>query len=184
MDKKKRFFTSFNEWHPTPPPNPASVVHVKSLVDYGNTKTPACTLGWVARLCCSWLSLGKANLISHWDNTVVKSDNEKKVLGLDSLISSSTCLEWPGECNSAALTSHQSSKLNCTHCSVKNSLSRTYVQGQLQLNTYFLQATLTTTWPQYKSQLTMLSLDDCKLNIAWNWKRLWVGSFSKGKHFN
>ena len=90
---KKRFFTSFNEWHPTPPPNPASVVHVKSLVDYGNTKTPACTLGWVARLCCSWLSLGKANLISHWDNTVVKSDNEKKVLGLDSLISSSTCLE-------------------------------------------------------------------------------------------
>ena len=43
-------------------------------------KDPACTLisqGWVARLCCSWLSLGKATRISHgrnshWDNKVYK----------------------------------------------------------------------------------------------------------------
>ena len=28
-------------------------------VDYGNTRHPACTVGWVARLCRSWLSSGK-----------------------------------------------------------------------------------------------------------------------------
>ena len=40
-------------------------------------KHPVCTVRWGARLCGSWLSLGKSNPNfpwenSHWDNTVVK----------------------------------------------------------------------------------------------------------------
>ena len=33
-------------------------------------KHPACTLGWVARLCRSWLSPGKATRISHGRNPI------------------------------------------------------------------------------------------------------------------
>ena len=41
------------------------VVHVRSSMDYGHTKTPpACTVGWVTRLCRSWLSPGKASEFS------------------------------------------------------------------------------------------------------------------------
>ena len=41
-------------------------------------KHPACTVGWVARLCRSWLSPGKEHPNfsweeSNWDNTIVKS---------------------------------------------------------------------------------------------------------------
>ena len=59
--------------------------HVKDPVVYVRVrwitetlKHPACTVGWVARLCRSWLSPGKSNpnfqwVKSHWDNTVVES---------------------------------------------------------------------------------------------------------------
>ena len=55
-------------------------------VDCGNTKGPSMHLiisyGLVARLCCSWLSLGKATRIfygrnSHWDNKVSKNPKKK-----------------------------------------------------------------------------------------------------------
>ena len=54
------------------------VVHVKVRWIMETRKSPACTLMsycWVARLCCIWLSLGKATRISHgrnfhWDNKV------------------------------------------------------------------------------------------------------------------
>ena len=42
----------------------------------GTLKHPVCTVDWVARLCCSWLSLGKATRISRGEipvrNTVIK----------------------------------------------------------------------------------------------------------------
>ena len=41
------------------------VVHVRVRWIMGTLKYPACTLGWVARLCCSSLSPGKATQISH-----------------------------------------------------------------------------------------------------------------------
>ena len=43
-------------------------------------KHPACTIGWVVQLCCSWLSPGKATRISHGRNpigTVVKKKKSK-----------------------------------------------------------------------------------------------------------
>ena len=54
------------------------VVHVRVRWTMETLKHPARTLGWVARLCCSLLTSGKATRImpwekSHWDNTVVKS---------------------------------------------------------------------------------------------------------------
>ena len=36
------------------------VVHVRVRRIIETLKHPACTVGWVARLCCSWLSPGKA----------------------------------------------------------------------------------------------------------------------------
>ena len=35
------------------------VVHVRVRWIMQTLKHPACTVGWVAPLCCSWLSLGK-----------------------------------------------------------------------------------------------------------------------------
>ena len=48
----------------------------QSSVDYGTLKNPACTVGWVVHLSCSWLSLSKATQIQigenpRWDNKVV-----------------------------------------------------------------------------------------------------------------
>ena len=41
------------------------VVHIRVRWFIETLKHPACTVGWVARLCRSWLSLGKATGISH-----------------------------------------------------------------------------------------------------------------------
>ena len=41
------------------------VVHVRVLRLIETLKHPACTTGWVMRLCRSWLSPGKATRISH-----------------------------------------------------------------------------------------------------------------------
>ena len=41
------------------------VVHVRVLWIMETLKHSACTVGWVAQLCCSWLSPGKATQISH-----------------------------------------------------------------------------------------------------------------------
>ena len=41
------------------------VVHVRVWRNMETLKHPACTVGWVAQLCRSWLSLGKA---THWRN--------------------------------------------------------------------------------------------------------------------
>ena len=49
------------------------IVHVRVRWVMETLKHPECTVGWVARLCRSWLFLGKATRISHGDNTVVKS---------------------------------------------------------------------------------------------------------------
>ena len=54
------------------------VVHVRVRWIMETLKHPACAVGWVARLCRSWLSPRKAARIfpwekSHWDNTVVKN---------------------------------------------------------------------------------------------------------------
>ena len=61
--------------HPHVPPHAFKHTHVKNLVINVKVgwiretlKHQACTKGWVARLCCSWLSLGKANKISHGRN--------------------------------------------------------------------------------------------------------------------
>ena len=44
------------------------VVHVRVRWIMKTLKHPACPAGWVARLCCSWLSPGKAARISHGRN--------------------------------------------------------------------------------------------------------------------
>ena len=44
------------------------VVHVR--VQWIRDQHPAYTIGWVARLCCNWLSPGKATQISHGRNPV------------------------------------------------------------------------------------------------------------------
>ena len=44
------------------------VVHVRVLWITETVKHPACTVGWVALLCCSWLTLGKATPISDGRN--------------------------------------------------------------------------------------------------------------------
>ena len=46
------------------------IVHVRVWWIMETLKHPACTLGWVAQLCCSWLSLGKATQISHGRNPI------------------------------------------------------------------------------------------------------------------
>ena len=46
------------------------VVHVRVRWIMETLEHPACTLGWVARLCCSWLSPGKATRIFHGRNPV------------------------------------------------------------------------------------------------------------------
>ena len=59
------------------------VVHVRVRWIMETLKRPACTVGWVARICRSWLSPGKSKSNipcekSHWDNTVVKSIKKRK----------------------------------------------------------------------------------------------------------
>ena len=44
------------------------VVHARFQWIMETLKHPACTIGWVARLCSSWLSPGKATRISHGRN--------------------------------------------------------------------------------------------------------------------
>ena len=56
--------------------DPAVQVRVRWIME--TLKHPACTVGWIARLCRRWLSPGKATPNfpwdkSHWDDTVVKS---------------------------------------------------------------------------------------------------------------
>ena len=46
------------------------VVHVRVRWIMETLKHPACNEGWVAQLCCSWLSLGKATRISHVRNPI------------------------------------------------------------------------------------------------------------------
>ena len=57
--------------------HPPCTLHVKDPTVYVRVrwtmetlKHPACTLGWVARLCRSWLSLGRATKISYWRNPI------------------------------------------------------------------------------------------------------------------
>ena len=47
------------------------VVHVRVLWIMETLKHPAYTVGWVARLCRSWLSSGRATRISHGRNPMV-----------------------------------------------------------------------------------------------------------------
>ena len=61
--------------------DPVVPVRVRWIIE--TLKHPACTVGWVARLCRSWLSLEKATRIyhgkkSHWGNTVVKKQTNKQ----------------------------------------------------------------------------------------------------------
>ena len=54
------------------------IVHFRVWWIMKTLKHPACNVGWIARLCHSWLSPGDGNPnfpweISHWDNTVVKT---------------------------------------------------------------------------------------------------------------
>ena len=70
------------------------VVHVRVRWIIETRKYPACTLiskGWVARLCCSWLSFERS---SHWDNKVYKIQNTKNryngIVRLDRKVSSKT----------------------------------------------------------------------------------------------
>ena len=46
------------------------VVHVRVRWIMETLKHPACTVGWVARFCHSWLSPGKATRISHGRNPI------------------------------------------------------------------------------------------------------------------
>ena len=61
------------------------VVHVRVRWIMETLKHPACTVGWVAQLYCSWLSSRKATQISQvknpiGGNTVVKSKSKKKTI--------------------------------------------------------------------------------------------------------
>ena len=60
-------------------------------------KHTACTVGWVARPCRSWLSAGESNPNfpwekSHWDNTAVKSQKNKNKATCHELFESSDTL--------------------------------------------------------------------------------------------
>ena len=46
------------------------VVHVRVRWIMETLKHPACTVNWVARFCCSWLSPGKTTQISHGRNPI------------------------------------------------------------------------------------------------------------------
>ena len=46
------------------------VVHIRVRWFMETLEHPACTLGWVARLCRSWLCPGKATLFSHGRNPI------------------------------------------------------------------------------------------------------------------
>ena len=46
------------------------VVRVRVRWSMETLKHPACTVGWVARLCRNWLSPGKATRISHGRNPI------------------------------------------------------------------------------------------------------------------
>ena len=46
------------------------IVHVRVQWIMETLKHQACTVGWVAWLCCSWLSSGKATQISHGRNPI------------------------------------------------------------------------------------------------------------------
>ena len=57
------------------------VVHVRVRWIMETLKHPVCTVGWVARLCRSWLSPGKATGISHGRNprgTIQKKKKKKR----------------------------------------------------------------------------------------------------------
>ena len=56
------------------------IVHVGVQWIMEMLKLPACTVGWVAQLCRSWLSLGKATWISHGRNFIgtIQLQNAKK----------------------------------------------------------------------------------------------------------
>ena len=46
------------------------IVHVRVWWIMETLTHPACTVGWKAKLCCSWLSQGKATRISHGENPI------------------------------------------------------------------------------------------------------------------
>ena len=48
--------------------DPLVLVRVRRIIE--TPKHSACTIGWVVRLCCSWLSLGKATQISYGRNAI------------------------------------------------------------------------------------------------------------------
>ena len=65
------------------------VVHVRVQWIMETIKHPACTVGWVAWLSCSWLSPGKATRISHGRNPIwtiqlqkVKKKEKKVSVGI------------------------------------------------------------------------------------------------------
>ena len=63
------------------------VVHVRVRRIKETLKHPACIVGWVARLCCSWLSPGKSNPTfplekSQRDNTVAVISEVYYIRGL------------------------------------------------------------------------------------------------------
>ena len=54
------------------------IVHVRVHWTMERLKRPVCTLGWVAQLCRSWLSPGKATRISHRRNSIGTIQLQKK----------------------------------------------------------------------------------------------------------
>ena len=61
--------------------DPVTHFRVRWIMD--TLRHPACTAGWVSRLCRSWLSPEEGNPNfpwekSHWDNTVAKKQKKKK----------------------------------------------------------------------------------------------------------
>ena len=54
------------------------VVHVRVHLIMETLRHPACIRGWVAQLCCSWLSLGKATQIFYGRNPILQYSWEKK----------------------------------------------------------------------------------------------------------
>ena len=54
------------------------VVHVRVRWIMETMKHPACTVGWVARLCRSWLSTGKATRISYGRNPISKKSSKAR----------------------------------------------------------------------------------------------------------
>ena len=74
------------------------VVHVGVRWIVKTLKHPACTVGQVARLCCSWLSQGKATRISDGKNpngAIQKYENDQSDSQFKGTISEGTKLEKP-----------------------------------------------------------------------------------------